>query len=55
MNNIKYEALSPLEIASHDDILQECSILYSSHYGVWSDKHPNEKMRGKILNYLNRS
>lgn len=28
MNNIKYEALSPLEIASHDDILQECSILY---------------------------
>ena len=49
MNNIKYEALSPLEIAYHDDILQECSILYSSHYGVWSDKHPNENMRGKNI------
>lgn len=47
MDNISYEALSPLEIAVRDDILQECSELYSEHYGIWSDTHPKKEMRGK--------
>lgn len=47
MNNIKYEALTPLEISSNHDILKECSQLYSEHYGRWSNLHPNENLRGR--------
>ncbi len=47
MNNIKYEALTPLEVSMNNEIIQECSLLYSAHYGIWSDAHPKQEYRGK--------
>jgi hypothetical protein len=35
-----------LAVADHD-LLEECSALYSSHYGKWSDLHPCDRKGGK--------
>lgn len=46
-SNVKYEQIMPIEFT--EELLSECSVLYSNHYGRWSSKNPNFALKGKNI------
>lgn len=46
--NIKYNSLPGILAASNNFFLEECSALYSNHYGIWGEKGPHPGKRVKI-------
>lgn len=47
IDHIEYNFLPGRFAVQNDDLLSQCSDLYSNHYGIWSDKgiHPQEHIR----------